>query len=97
MTHKECPECNGWGYAEYDSEVHASNSNPYGYIESSIDSCENCKGTGQIEYTEDDEDDAYFQHLDYDPPSPTAIAMWLILMAVSLFTILTIFAKELLL
>ena len=91
MTHKECPECNGWGYTEYDRDVPCSNGR--GFVEEYVADCENCKGSGQIEYTEEDEDDEYLQ---YDPPSPTAIAFWLVVMAVSFFSLSIIFARELL-
>lgn len=92
MTHKECPECNGWGYTEYDRDVPCSNGR--GFVEEYVADCENCGGTGSIEYTEDDEDDEYLQY-DDPVPSPVAIALWLVAMAISFFTIAFIFAREL--
>jgi hypothetical protein len=91
MTNKECPECKGWGYTEYDRDVPCSSGR--GYVEEYVADCENCGGSGSIEYTEEDEDDEYMQ---YDPPSATTIAMYLILVATGAFTVLAIFAKELL-
>lgn len=91
MTHKECPECNGWGYTEYDRDVPCSSGR--GYVEEYVADCENCNGTGQIEYTEDDEDDEYLQ---YDPPSGTVIRLMLAGTTISFLAIVYIFARELL-
>ena len=52
----ECPECEGCGEAEYEVAVHASNSNPYGYLTTRLDVCDLCAGRGEIE-VEDDADD----------------------------------------
>lgn len=91
MTHKECPECNGWGYTEYDRDVPCSSGR--GYVEEYVADCENCKGSGQIEYTEDDEDDEYLQ---YDPPGRTVILLMLAGTTISFLVIVYIFARELL-
>ena len=92
MSHKECPECNGWGYATYEREVYAT-ATGYRYIEEYTDDCQNCKGYGQIEYTPEDEDDEYLQ---YDPPGAAVIILMMIGMAFSFSVIVYIFVKELL-
>ena len=91
MTHKECPECSGWGFTTYDRDVPSSSG--LGYIEEYTDDCQNCGGTGYIEYTEEDEDDEYMQ---YDPPNSVIIALMLAGTIVSFLVIVFIFARELL-
>jgi DnaJ-class molecular chaperone len=55
MTHyKPCPECEGQGSVLYE-RVHSHNvGRDVGFIEEYEDTCENCDGTGQVEYDEDD-------------------------------------------
>lgn len=52
---KTCPECDGSGEVERETEHPASFSNPYGYISSAIVACENCGGSGEVE------DDDWFE------------------------------------
>lgn len=56
MTTIPCPECNGRGQMEFERVHRASASNPYGDIESYMDECDNCHGSGEIEYDEGDEE-----------------------------------------
>ena len=57
MTTKPCPECNGEGWREFERVHRASASNPYGDIEGYMAECDNCHGSGEIEYDEYDEED----------------------------------------
>lgn len=51
-TWGDCPECNGTGTQEYEQSVPMSMNNPHGYIDTYIDSCDNCAGMGEIELDE---------------------------------------------
>lgn len=53
---KDCPECNGRGQREFERVHRASASNPYGDVESYEAECDNCDGSGEIEYDEEDEE-----------------------------------------
>lgn len=57
MTKIPCPECDGQGQVEYEIAVHASNSNPYGYLTSKWCECERCFGAGELR-AEDEDDGA---------------------------------------
>jgi len=92
MTHKECPECNGWGYTEYDRDVPCSSGR--GYVEEYVADCENCGGSGRIEYTEEDEVDDFL--LDEPDPGPTAIFFLILGTATCFFVLVTLIVRELL-
>ena len=60
MTHyKPCPECNGQGTVLYERVFTHNVGRDVGFIEEYEDTCENCDGTGQVEY--DDEDYAEYE------------------------------------
>jgi len=92
MITKECPECDGWGYTEYDRDVPCSSGR--GYVEEYVADCENCKGSGKIEYTDEDEYDDFLT----GGPDPSAIVITLMLAGtiVSFLVIVFIFVRELL-
>ena len=59
MTHlhpryKPCPECEGRGTVLYERVYTHNYGRDVGFIEEYEDACENCDGTGQVEYDEDD-------------------------------------------
>ena len=54
---KPCPECQGSGTQTYERIHRHSASNPYGDIEGYMAECDNCHGSGEIEYDEEEEDD----------------------------------------
>lgn len=56
MITKPCPECEGQGQREFERVHRASASNPYGDIEGYMAECDNCHGSGEIEYDEEDEE-----------------------------------------
>jgi hypothetical protein len=51
-----CPECDGAGYVEYERTRPASFTNPYGYLDTLTEICDNCAGFGSIEPLEDAEE-----------------------------------------
>lgn len=64
MTHlhpryKECPECEGRGTMTYERVFPHSPNRDEGFIEEYEADCENCGGTGEVEY--DDEDYAEYE------------------------------------
>jgi hypothetical protein len=65
MTKITCPECEGTGQVEYEVAVHASFSNPYGYLTTKYCECERCFGSGELrdESIDDEEEN--------DDASPT--------------------------
>jgi hypothetical protein len=92
MTNKECPECNGWGYTEYDRDVPCSSGR--GYVEEVIADCENCGGSGTIEYTEEDEIDDFL--LGEPNPGPVAIIFLILGVATSFLVLAFLIVRELL-
>lgn len=52
-----CPQCEGRGEVEYEVAVHASNSNPYGYLSERVDVCDFCGGRGEVEGDAADDDE----------------------------------------
>ena len=58
MTHtKPCPECEGKGTVLYE-RAHLHNcSRDVGFLEEYEDDCENCGGSGEIDYEEEDYED----------------------------------------
>jgi DnaJ-class molecular chaperone len=53
-NYRDCPECDGEGQVEYEVPVHASNSNPYGFLDSVWGQCGNCRGSGLVEIEDED-------------------------------------------
>lgn len=53
--YRTCPECLGDGYLEYEYASPMSNSTPYGDYYSKFEACWNCKGSGEVEYDEEED------------------------------------------
>ena len=53
----DCPECDGNGYQERETFVTQSLNNDYGFPDTETTECDNCAGTGQVEPTEEEEEE----------------------------------------
>ena len=70
MTKITCPECEGTGQVEYEVAVHASFSNPYGYLTTKCCECERCFGSGELRDESIDAEDTDDEE-ENDDASPT--------------------------
>lgn len=52
VKYRDCPECCGDGLVEVEYERPQSFGRDVGYIESRLESCYNCAGSGEIEMDE---------------------------------------------
>jgi|TARA_R110000850_G_scaffold248862_1_gene373759 DnaJ-class molecular chaperone len=51
----DCPECEGNGMVEVEFAVPHNCNRDIGYLDTRMEECENCYGSGQVEKEEDDE------------------------------------------